>query len=138
MIISEVSVQTFLSISRQTSAGGALHSLSDQSLSRALPRAVSLFTPVCACVWEGHCSSSWLRTRVRSGDGARETRGGLLKHFRIWWRGEDNYIHLVILKNAITLSKSRILQQTQCGRWQAHLIALQLNKTNMLEMRTFL
>lgn len=27
-----------------------LHSLSDQSLSRALPRAVSLFSPVCVCV----------------------------------------------------------------------------------------
>jgi len=42
-------IKTFiiLSISRQTSAGEALHSLSDQFLSQALPRAVSLFSPVC-------------------------------------------------------------------------------------------
>lgn len=41
----------------------------------------SLLAPPILCVWEGHCSSSWLRvclrTRSSSGDGsAREARGG--------------------------------------------------------------
>lgn len=131
-------VSSDIPLNNQTNICWRSASLSLRSISVTSPSSSRLALLSCVCVWEGHCSSSWLHTRVRSGDGARETRGGLLKHFRIWWRGEDNYINLVILKNAIILSKSRILQQTQCGRWKGHLIALQLNKTNMLEMRTFL